>query len=80
MLLLVAGFLPLRSGLIRKLVQVDSLVNEMWLEKASSEYFGFPCQFPFNKMLHFSPLLSGPGTMARLWSKYQGVGLFPMQA
>jgi hypothetical protein len=37
-------------------------VDEMALGQVFSEYFGFPCQFKFHRLLHTHHLSSGAGT------------------
>jgi hypothetical protein len=39
------------------------MVNKVALEPVFSEYFGFPCQFAFYRLLHIHHLSSGAGTI-----------------
>jgi hypothetical protein len=40
-------------------VELLKLVTVMVLEELFSEYFGFPCQFSFHRLLHTHHLSSG---------------------
>jgi hypothetical protein len=51
-----AGFEP-RSG------HVGFVVDKVVLAQVISEYFGFPSQFSFHRMLHIHRLSSGAGTI-----------------
>jgi hypothetical protein len=53
-----AGFEP-RSG------HVGFVVDKVALGQVSSEYSGFPCQFPFHRLLH-NHLSFGAGTIGQL--------------
>jgi hypothetical protein len=44
---------------------VGFMVDKVALEQVFSEYFGFPCQFSFAKMLHTN-LSSGAGIVGQL--------------
>jgi hypothetical protein len=50
------GFEP-RSG------HVGFVVDKVALGQVFSEYFGFPCQFSFHRLLHTHHLSSGAGTI-----------------
>jgi hypothetical protein len=54
---LLVGFDP-RSN------QVGFVVNKVALGQVFSEFFGFPCQFPFRQMLH-THLSSGASTIGQ---------------
>jgi hypothetical protein len=41
-------------------------VNKVALGQVYSEYFGFPCQFSFHRLLHTHHLSSGAGTIGQL--------------
>jgi hypothetical protein len=41
-------------------------VNKAEPGQVFSEYFGFPCQFTFHRLLHTHHLSSGAGTRAQL--------------
>jgi hypothetical protein len=45
---LVAGFPPRLPGFNLRSGHVGFVVDKVALEQASSEYFGFPCQFSFH--------------------------------
>jgi hypothetical protein len=50
------------------------------LGQVFSEYFGFPCQFSFHRLLHIHHLSSGPGTIAQLVADVpSGLSLIPPQ-
>jgi hypothetical protein len=42
------------------------VVDNVALGQVFSEYFGFPCQFSFHRLLHTHHLLSGAGTVGEL--------------
>jgi hypothetical protein len=45
-----------------------------------SEYFGFPCQFPFHRLLHTHHLSSAAGTIGQMVADVQsGLSLTPPQ-
>jgi hypothetical protein len=45
-----------------------------------SEYFGFPCQFSFHRLLHTHNLLSGAGTIGQIVADVpSGLSLTPPQ-
>jgi hypothetical protein len=49
---LVAGFPPLRSGFDPRSGFVEFVVDKVARVQIFSEYFGFPCQLKFHRMLH----------------------------
>jgi hypothetical protein len=50
--LLVAGFPPRRPGFEPGSGHVGFVVDKVALGQVFSEYFGFPCQFTFYRLLH----------------------------
>jgi hypothetical protein len=50
---------------------VGFVVNKVALEQAFSEYFGFPCQSSFHRLLHNHHRSSGAGTIGQQWPPYQ---------
>jgi hypothetical protein len=55
-------------------------VDKEALRKVSSEYFGFPCQFSFQRLLHTRNLSSGAGTIGQLVDDLtNGLSLTPHQ-
>jgi hypothetical protein len=56
---LVVGFDP-RSG------HVGFVLDKVALGQVFSEYFGFPCQFSFHRLLHIYHLSSRAGTIGQL--------------
>jgi hypothetical protein len=64
--LLVAGFPPRRPGFEPRSIHVEFVVDKVALEQVSSQYFGFPCQFSFHRLLHTHHLSSGAGTLGQL--------------
>jgi hypothetical protein len=64
---LVAGFPPRRPVFDPRSGHVGCVVDEVALGKFFSEYFGFPCQFSFHRLLHIRHhLSSGAGTIGQL--------------
>jgi hypothetical protein len=45
---------------------VGFVVDKVELGQVFSEYFGFPCQFSFHRLLHTHHLSSGDGTIGQL--------------
>jgi hypothetical protein len=45
---------------------VGFVVDKVALGRVFSEYFGFPCQFSFHRLLHTHQLSSGAGTTGQL--------------
>jgi hypothetical protein len=45
---------------------VGFVVDKVALGQVFSEYFGFPCQFSFHRLLHTHHLSSGAGTIGQL--------------
>jgi hypothetical protein len=52
---LVADFPPWRPGFEPRSGHVRSVVDKVALVQVFSDYFDFPCQFPFHKLLHIHP-------------------------
>jgi hypothetical protein len=58
---------------------VGFVVDKVALGQVSSEYFGFPCQFSFHRMLH-TYLSSWAGTIGQLVADVpSGLSLTPPQ-
>jgi hypothetical protein len=45
---------------------VGFVVDKVALGQVFSEYFGFPCQFSFPRLLHIHHLSSGAGTIGQI--------------
>jgi hypothetical protein len=45
---------------------VEFVVDKVTLEQVSFEYFFFPCQFSFHRLLHTHHLSSGAGKIGQL--------------
>jgi hypothetical protein len=45
---------------------VGFVVDKVALGQVFSEYFGFPCQFSFHRLLHTHHLLPGAGTVGQM--------------
>jgi hypothetical protein len=59
---------------------VGFVEDKVALGQISSEYFGFPCQFSFHRMLHSHHLSSGAGTVGQIAADVpSGLGLTPPQ-
>jgi hypothetical protein len=59
---------------------VGFVVDKVALGKAFSEYFGFPCQLSFHRLLHIHHPSSGAGTMGQLVTDVpNGLSLTPPQ-
>jgi hypothetical protein len=65
-MLLVAGFPPRRQVFEPGLSHVGFVVDKVAVGQFFSEYFGFPCQFYFHRVLHTYHLSSGAGTAGQL--------------
>jgi hypothetical protein len=63
---LVAGFPPRRPVFDPKSGHMGFVVDNAALGQVFSEYFGFPCQFSFHRLLHIHHLSSGAGTIGQL--------------
>jgi hypothetical protein len=63
---LVAGFPPRRPGFQPRSGNVLLVVDKVALAQVFSEYFGFPCQFSFHRLLNIHLLSSGAGTIGQL--------------
>jgi hypothetical protein len=61
-----SGFPSLRPGFDLKSGHEEFVVDKVALGQVSSEYFGFTCQFSFQRLLHTHELSSGAGTMGQL--------------
>jgi hypothetical protein len=59
-------FPPRRTGLKPRSNHVGFVVKKVALEQVFSQYFGFPCQFSFHRLLHTHRLSSGAGTIGQL--------------
>jgi hypothetical protein len=65
--LLVAGFPPRLPGFEPWTRHVGYVVDKVALGQVFSDYFDFPCQFLFHRMLHIHHhLSSGPGTIGQI--------------
>jgi hypothetical protein len=62
---LVADFPPRRPGFDPRSDHVRFVVDEVALGQVFSEYFGFPCQSSFHRLLHNHHLSSGAGTIGQ---------------
>jgi hypothetical protein len=60
---LVAGFPPRWPGFESRSGHVGFVVDKVALRQVFSEYFGFPCQFAFHRLLH--NLSIGAGTIGQ---------------
>jgi hypothetical protein len=63
---LVTDFPPRRPRFEPRSGHVGFVVEKMVLRQVFSEYFGFPCQFPFHRPLHTHHLSSEAGTKGQL--------------
>jgi hypothetical protein len=62
-----AGFPPWRPGFEPRSGYVGFVVDKVALGQVFSEYFGFPFQFSFHRLLHFHHhVSSGAGTIGQL--------------
>jgi hypothetical protein len=51
---------------------VRFVVDKVALGQVFSQYFGFPCQFSFHRLLHIHPHLSSEvGILGQKWPTYQ---------
>jgi hypothetical protein len=58
---------------------VGFVVDKVALGQVFSEYFGFPCQFSFHRLLHNHPhLSSGAGTIGQKWPQYKELSPTPL--
>jgi hypothetical protein len=75
-----AGFPRRRLGLEPRWGNVGFVVDKVALGQVFSEYFGFPCQFSFHRLLHTHYLSPGAGTILQLVADVtSGLGLTPLQ-
>jgi hypothetical protein len=59
---------------------VGFVVDKVALGQVFSEYFGFPCQFSFHRLLHTHHLSSGAGTIGQVVADVpSGLSLTPPQ-
>jgi hypothetical protein len=76
----VAGFPPRRPGFEPRSGHVAFVTDKVALGQVFSEYFGFPCQFSFHRLLHTHHLSSGAGTIGQLVADVpSGLSLTPLQ-
>jgi hypothetical protein len=68
---LVAGFPPRRPGFDPRSGYVGFVVDKVALGQVFSEYFGFPCQSSFHRLLYNHHQSSGAGTIGQEWPTYQ---------
>jgi hypothetical protein len=67
-----AAWVRARSGHVR------FVADKVALGQVFSEYFGFPCQFPFHRLLHNHHLSYGAGTIGQTVAAVpSGLGLTP---
>jgi hypothetical protein len=77
---LVAGFPPRRPGFEPRSGHVGFVVDKVTLGEVFSEYFGFPRQSLFHRLLHTRHLSSGAGTIGQLVADApSGLSLTPPQ-
>jgi hypothetical protein len=77
---LVAGFPPRRPGFEPRSGHVGFVVDKVALGQVFSEYFDFPCQCSFHRLLHTHHLSSGAGTIGQLVADVpSGLSLTPPQ-
>jgi hypothetical protein len=77
---LVAGFPPRRPGFEPRSSRVGFVVDKVALGQVFSEYFGFPCQFSFHRLLNNHHLSSGTGTRSQSVADVpSGLSLTPPQ-
>jgi hypothetical protein len=54
-------------------------VDKVALGQVFFEYFGFPCQSSFHKLLHNHPhLSSGAGKIGQMWPQYKELSSTPL--
>jgi hypothetical protein len=58
---MVAGFPTWRFSFDPRSSDVGFVVDKVALGQVFSEYFGFPCQFSFHRLLHIHHVSSGAG-------------------
>jgi hypothetical protein len=58
---LVAGFPPRRPGFGPRSDHVEFMVHRVILGQVFSKYFGFPCQFSIQWLLHCDNIVTHPG-------------------
>jgi hypothetical protein len=57
---------PRRPGFVPRSGHVGFVVDSVTLGQVFSEYFCFPCQFSFHRLLHIHHLSSGAGAVGQL--------------
>jgi hypothetical protein len=57
---------------------VGFMADKVALGQVFSEYFGFPCQFAFHRLLH-NHLSSGVGTVGQKWPQYEVGSVTPQK-
>jgi hypothetical protein len=71
---------PRRPGFCTKSGHVGFMVDKVALGRVFSEYFGFPCQFSFHRLLHTHHLSSRAGAVGQLLADLpSGLSLTPPQ-
>jgi hypothetical protein len=63
---LVAGFPPRRPWFDPRSSHVGFVVDKVALGQVFYEYYGFPCQLSFHRLLHTHHLSSGAGTVGKI--------------
>jgi hypothetical protein len=77
---LFVGSPPRRPGFEHRSGHVGFVLDRAALRQISSEYFGFPCQFSFQRLLHIHELSSGAGTIGQLVADVpSGLSLTPLK-
>jgi hypothetical protein len=75
-----SGFPPRRPGFEPRSGHVEFVVDKVAVGQVFSEYFGFPCQLTFHRLLHIHHLKSGAGTIGQLVADVpSGLSLTPPQ-
>jgi hypothetical protein len=77
---LVAGFPPRLPRFDPRSGHVGFVVDKVALGQVFSEYFCFPCQFSFHRLLHTHHLSTGAGTIGQMVADVpSGLSLTPPQ-
>jgi hypothetical protein len=71
----VAGFPPQRPGFDPRSGLVGFVLDKVALGQVFSEYFGFPCQFSFHRLLHNHHLSPGAGKIGQIVANVSIIGL-----
>jgi hypothetical protein len=75
-----SGSPPRRLGFEPRSGHVGIVVDKVALGQVFSEYFGFPYQFSFHRLLHIHHLSSGAGTISQLVADVpSGLSLSPQK-